>query len=220
MVPRIFQPVIIILVVGVLALLRMASSLDPLQRWLGGDVSQEKSAFDLAGGLADQLAAENQRLRQELDFAEDGKSYVRAEVLGKTVASFREAVRIGAGQKHGLRPDQAVLSQGYLIGRVGSVEDGLATVLLLGDPDVRIPVVIGQARGIVLPQAGGLVIDQVVGDVEPGQTVLSSGIDGLYPPGLAIGTVGDELERNIFGRYVLNTPLDTHQLNFVSIRLD
>jgi cell shape-determining protein MreC len=78
-------------------------------------------------------------------------------------------------------------------------------------------VVIGKAQGIVLPQAGGLIIDQVVGEVEVGDNAVSSGVDGIYPPGLLVGSVGDELQRDIFGRYVLNTPLDIQRLDFVSV---
>jgi len=70
-----------------------------------------------------------------------------------------------------------------------------------------------------LPQAGGLVIDQVVGEVSSGESVLSSGVDGVYPPGLLVGTVGDSLKRDIFGRFVLHSPLDTTHLNFVTIQV-
>jgi rod shape-determining protein MreC len=217
MVPRIFQPIVIVLIIGVLLGLRTLAELSPLQRWLAGEPQVVDTAFEPQQSQAVRLEAEVERLRRELGFTQNDSRYVRADVLSKTVASFREALRIAAGRRHGLKPDQPVLSEGHLIGRVSQVEDSLATVLLLGDPDVRIPVVIGQAQGIVVPQTGGLVIDQVVGEVERGQSVISSGVDGIYPPGLLVGVVGEELERDIFGRYVLLTPLNITQLTFVSV---
>lgn len=219
MVPRIIQPIILILIIGSLVLLRLAPRFDPLQRVLRGQVESTTPGLDSEDNRISQLEAENKRLRQELGFSDSQAEYVRADVLGKTVASFREAVRIRAGSRHGLQPDQPVLSDGHLVGRVGTVEDSLATVLLLGDPDIRIPVVIGRAQGIVLPQAGGLIIDQVVGEVSAGEPVLTSGIDGIYPPGLLVGAVGDSLKRDIFGRFVLRTPLDITHLSFVSVQV-
>lgn len=219
MVPRIFQPVVTILIIGVLVVLRLAVSLDPVARIIGGNITQDQPESSQDARLS-QLQTENNRLRRELGFNENSNQLVRADVMGKTVASFREAIRLGAGQTQGLSVDQPVLHQGFLIGRIASVEHSLATAIVLGDPDVRIPVVIGQARGIVLPQAGGLVIDQVVGDVATGDPVMSSGVDGIYPPGLLVGTVGDELPRDIFQRFVLNAPLDIHTLDFVTIRIN
>jgi rod shape-determining protein MreC len=220
MIPKIFQPVVVILIIGALTLLRLIPPLDPIQRLVGGQAEVISVPFDTVGVINQQIQAENDQLRSELNFKGAQSNYVRADVLGKTVASFREAVRISAGTRHGLKVDQPVLSQGFLIGRLGSVEDSLSTALLLGDPDVRIPVVIGRAQGIVVPQTGGLIIDQVVGEVDAGDRVLTSGIDGIYPPGLLVGTVGDQLNRDIFGRFVLNSPLNIQQLNFVTIIVD
>jgi cell shape-determining protein MreC len=101
-----------------------------------------------------------------------------------------------------------------------SVEPDRATALLLGDPDVRIPVVIDGTEGIVLPSAGGVVIDQVVGEVSEGKVVTTSGIEGIYPPGLLVGSVGAELPSNVFGRFVLSRPFNVAELTFVSVRLD
>jgi len=139
-------------------LLRLVPTLDPISRLIiRGSVhiepTQEPADAQLRAALA-----ENERLKNELGLAPSGQQ-VRVAIINKTLASFRVAVRLGAGHEQGLRVNQAVLSGGYLIGLISSVEPDRATALLLGDPDVRIPIVVGGAEGIVLPQSGSVVID-------------------------------------------------------------
>lgn len=219
MVPTTLRPLVLILSLTLLTLFRLVPTLDPISRvFIRGRV-QVEPALNANDGRLTAALADNERLKNELNLAPGGQ-YVRADIINKTLASFRVAVRLGAGQEQGLRVNQAVLSGGYLIGLISSVEPDRATALLLGDPDVRIPVVINGAEGIVLPSAGSVIIDQVVGQVEAEHTVTTSGVEGIYQPGLLVGTVGVVLPSDIFGKFVLNRPFNLASLTFVSVRIN
>ncbi|HWR82870.1 MAG TPA: rod shape-determining protein MreC [Candidatus Deferrimicrobium sp.] len=90
--------------------------------------------------------------------------------------------------------DQPVVDQSGLVGRIESVTNAYATVQLLTDPSSRVAARVSSSRemGIVkyLP-ASGLVLENFLaqGTIKVGDTVLSSGLGGVYPAGLVIGTV-------------------------------
>jgi rod shape-determining protein MreC len=222
---RSLQPLIIGLILVILVLLRAVPVFDPvanlLQRLQLVSSNSQPTPDEVTDPKVIALETEIQRLRAELD-ADQASAYesVGADVIGKSLVSFRRAIFINRGSQDGVQLDHVVLSQGYLIGVVSQVELNRATVLLLGDSDVRIPVTIsGQAEGIVQSQAGGVVIDSVATEdpISSGSIVETSGLGGLYPPGILLGTVGSELERAVFSSYVLNQPTNRADLRFVQV---
>lgn len=219
MIPRTPRPLAVVVALLGLILLRLLPSIDPINRLLVRGHTEPALSNEAAEStqLA-QALAENAKLRAELALTDD-QFYVRVAVINKTLASFRTAIRLGAGSEQGLRTNQVVLSEGHVIGLITAVEPDRATALLLGDPDLRIPVVIGDAEGIVYLSGGSVIIDQVVGSVSAEAPVLTSGIEGIYAPGLLVGRVGVSLPGEVFGRYVLERPFKLASLNFVSVRL-
>lgn len=169
------------------------------------------------------LKLENEQLKSELNFVKSNpdSDYVAANVINKTTASFRLSLKINRGSNEGIKNDQPVFTNGILIGIISNTEPNLATVLLIGDPDVQIPVVIGSAQGLVKSQAGGVIVDRVVGmgRTDQDKPVLSSGLGGLYPPGLIVGKLGAKLPRDVFDRYVLDTPINLADIKFVMVKL-
>lgn len=219
MISRTPRPLAIAVSLLGLVLLRLLPTIDPINRLLIRGHTEPSPPSEAAEN--DQLAqalAENAKLRAELALT-DNQSYAHAAVVNKTLASFRTAVRLGAGSEQGLSTNQVVLSEGYVIGLITAVEPDRATALLLGDPDLRIPVVIGEAEGIVYLSSGSVIIDQVVGSVAAEAPVLTSGVEGIYSPGLLVGRVGASLPGEVFGRYVLERPFQLAGLSFVSVRL-
>src|SRR5690606_35534546 len=117
----------------------------------------------------------------------------------KTTASFRHIIKIDRGRQDGIKPDQPVIAGGLLIGIIYEATDATATVLLLGDPELNVPVTTGGKEGIAGAKAGGLVVREL-NDNNQAQTVQlvsTSGLDGLYPPGLALGSLGARLSDDV-----------------------
>ena len=62
-----------------------------------------------------------------------------------------------------------------------------------------------------------VLIDQVLGDAEIRSEVVTSGIGGLYPPGILVGSVGSQVAKDIFGQYILDRPFRLFELDVVQV---
>jgi rod shape-determining protein MreC len=120
---------------------------------------------------------------------------ITARLVAETSGPFSRAAIVNAGSAQGVKVNWIVFNQNGLVGRVISVGTGTSRVLLLNDGDSRVPVMGEQsrARGIVVgdktaaPQLSHLNLPPVLGESE---RLMTSGDDGLFPRGIAVGTAG------------------------------
>lgn len=215
-----------ITVVFGLTLLRLVPTIDPIAPLLRQVLLRDSNttmSTQTNNGEVDQLRKEIANLRSELDFTSQANGeFIAADITSKAADSFRQSVRIIGGLEDGIRPYQAVLYNGHMIGVVDDVEPGAASVLLLGDPSLKIAVAIGTTGiGLVEAQAGGLVIDKVVSSkqIVEGELVTTNGLGGLYPPGMLLGVVGKELDLDVFSKYILEVPYHRDVIDRVLIRV-
>ncbi len=123
-------------------------------------------------------------------------AFVTARVVTGAGGSFVRAALVDAGRVHGVKPGYPVMSAQGLAGRVISAGSISARMLLVTDYNSRIPVVIGAsaARAVMqgdngpLPRIAYLPPDS---NIKPGDDVFTSGVGGLFPRGLRVGTVVD-----------------------------
>lgn len=140
---------------------------------------------------------ENQRLRRllRLDDALDHLA-VPARIIHRQTAPDR-VLMIDRGSADGLREDLAVIAPGGVVGKVLAVTRNSAKVQCVNDPEAAAAVLVGPQRR----QADAIVRD-VVGDglmrlrhlellaqVSPGDAVVTSGLDQIYPKGRLVGRV-------------------------------
>lgn len=221
--PKTLQAPALIAIIVLLSILRVVPSIDPVAPLIRSVFNRETTQNTGESAVGTRIEALEQKvsgLESELKFKQSREQgLIGAHVLSKTAVSFRQALRIDAGSQDGVRSDAPVFHRGHLVGITQVVEPDAATILLIGDPDVSVPVKIGSAQGIVRAYAGGVLVDQVVGEVSSGQPVLTSGIGGLYPPGLLVGSIGSEVERDLFGQYVLERPSKLYELEMVQVGL-
>lgn len=145
--------------------------------------------------------AENVRLRGLLDLRETGGyETVIARVIGRDPSAWFDAVTINRGSLHGVELNMPVVTAAGLVGRIVLVNPWSAQVVLLTDERAGAGAVIGQlgastAVGIVqgLGREGLMEMRYVSGleKIAPGDFVLTTGQDRIYPPGLSIGTVAE-----------------------------
>lgn len=119
---------------------------------------------------------------------------VAAVVVASDPTSRFSTVIINKGSSDGLRTNMPVVGPAGLVGRIVSVSPHYAKVLLLSDPNTGVDVVVqrSRARGLVEGAGGeGLRLKYVVSsnDVAPGDRLLTSGLAGVFPAGLVVGTV-------------------------------
>jgi rod shape-determining protein MreC len=142
-----------------------------------------------------ELEVENQHLGELLELKNAlGASAVAAIVIGSDAAGISRTLILGSGTDEGLRPGMAVLANQGVVGKIITVSPHASRVLLIDDHNSALD---GfdqrtRARGIV----AGLVDDGVIlkyadrsQDVRIGDTIVTSGLDGIFPRGLLVGTI-------------------------------
>ena len=140
-------------------------------------------------------AAEAENLRQLLALRDRAKLETRAaEVIGTSATPEFRTVTIDRGGSDGIRVDMAVLAAAGAVGRVVTPSRSAAKVQLLIDRSAAAAVMTerSRAQGIVFGTGEPLLrLDYLstTADVKVGDLVVTSGIDGIYPEGFAVGRI-------------------------------
>ena len=142
-----------------------------------------------------ELETENRHLSDLLELRDVlGLNAVAANVIGSDATGLSHTLILASGESNGLRPGMAVLSNQGVVGKIIAVSPHASRVLLIDDHnsaldgfDQR-----SRARGIV----AGLVDDGLIlkytdrsEDIRAGDPVVTSGLDGIFPRGLLVGTI-------------------------------
>ncbi len=142
-----------------------------------------------------QDADQAQRLQALLDFKEKFiTKTVAAQVIATSGTEQSRLITIDKGSKAGIKPDMAVITPDGIVGKVKDVFGPSSQVLLINDHDSGAGVILEKSRlqGIVKGTSlGELQINDIMSDekVEPGEHVITSGGDRIYPKGYSVGTV-------------------------------
>ena len=148
------------------------------------------------------LAAENAHLRDLLAARQRfPESTVFAEVLYAGRDPFTRKVIIDKGQQHDIKAGQPVIDHIGVVGQVTRVYPWLAEITLITDKEQAVPVI--SLRNGLRAVIGGTGIDGQLelkfiplnADFQNGDQLVTSGIDGVYPPGLPVAEVSN-VERN------------------------
>lgn len=163
------------------------------------EARKELVAMAQRATLTEELAKENQHLRAMLDLRERlSMPGMAAEVVYDTPDPYTRRVVIDRGQVDGVAAGSPVLDEKGVIGQVTRVYATRAEVTLLIDRDQAIPVLNPRtgARSVAYgdpspSRAGGLELRFMPSnaDVQQGDLLTTSGVDGLYPPGLPVAKV-------------------------------
>ncbi len=163
----------------------------------------------------EQLRAENDALRGllELRKATKQKTLV-AEVSHEMRDAFSSRVVIDRGSQHGIAPGHPVINAQGVVGQVVRVSPITAEVSLVTDPALVIPVNLPRSgtRTVAVGAGDGQQVElrylNINAEIEPGDILTTSGLDGLYPPGLPVAKVS-RVKRAGSGQFsnVLSAPI-------------
>ena len=167
-----------------------------------GDLDAAHQKMALMGqraNQAEQLALENGRLRKLLELRDRLETPARAaQVIYDTADPYTRRVVIDQGQAGGIELGAPVMDEAGVLGQVTRVFPLVSEVTLLVDRDQAIPVlnirtgVRGVAYGDPVTGRGGgmeLRFMPANADIREGDLLTTSGVDGLYPPGLPVAKV-------------------------------
>jgi rod shape-determining protein MreC len=183
----------------------------PLEMWLGGsqylqglskalkdedEAKRQLAAQAERSARSDAMAAENARLRALLELrpALQVRS-IAAEVLYEAPDPYSRKVVLDHGSMNGIVLGSPVVNEAGVLGQVTRVYPLNAEVSLLTDKDAAIPVLNSRTQqrsaafGTSLGAGMELRFIASNADVQPGDLLTTSGVDGVYPPGLPVAKV-------------------------------
>ncbi|HUO05666.1 MAG TPA: rod shape-determining protein MreC [Candidatus Binataceae bacterium] len=142
-----------------------------------------------------ELETENRHLSEMLELRDAlGLNAVAANVIGSDATGLNRTLIVSGGAQIGIQSGMAVIGNEGVIGRIIATSPHAARVLLINDHnsaldgfDQR-----SRARGIVAGTADDGIIMKYVDrsqDIRKGDTIVTSGLDGIFPRGLLVGTV-------------------------------
>lgn len=149
--------------------------------------------------IADEIQAENERLRQLLEIKESyaGQwNMVTAKVVSRDINNWYESITIDKGSNDGLANDMAVVDKSGLVGRLANVTQNTADVLLIVDSMGSLGAMLQNSRtqGVLAGIGGGKGLLKLKNlpynaDVQLNEIIVTSGQGGVFPAGIQVGTV-------------------------------
>jgi len=142
-----------------------------------------------------ELETENRHLSNLLELKDALEiPAMAADVIGSDAGGLARTLVLGEGSRDGVRRDLPVISTAGVVGRLILVSPNASRVLLINDHNSALDAFDqrSRARGIV----AGVVDDGLMmkyvdrsEDIKAGDTIVSSGVDGIFPRGLLVGRV-------------------------------
>ena len=189
----------------------------------------QRDSLALGAALVPELSAENARLRGLLGLGRRlGEGFVTAEVLHQAGVGDGMTLVLSAGREDGVEPLSPVVAPEGLVGMVRSVDAHTSIALAWTHPDFRASAMIESKHvyGIVVARrgerAGDLMELQGIAFREalaPGTPVVTSGLGGVFPRGIPLGTVAGVLSESAGWErtYILRPAVHPAQVTHVMI---
>ena len=170
----------------------------------------------------------NTRLRNLINFQRNiSERVVAAEVIGKDPSAWFKTVIIDKGKADGLTKGLPVVIAQGIAGQVIGVSNYYSKVMLIVDSNSAVDSLVQRtrARGVIKGESTAQCrLDYVLrkNDVRIGDTIVSSGLDGVYPKGLRIGFVSQVIEHDadIFHEVIITPFVDFEKLEEVLVILE
>lgn len=174
--------------------------------------------------LAD-LGRESERLHRLLELRDDvpGRAIAARVTSAELKGLFRTAT-LGKGERDGIARGMAVIAPGGVVGQVFATSPRAARVLLLEDQSSGVDALVQRTRARGIVEGGsttGCTLKYVKRreEMQPGDRVVTSGLDGIFPKGLAIGEIASVIpgERGLFQAAEVVPAVDVAKLEEVLV---
>ncbi len=174
------------------------------------------------------IKAENDTLKEYVNLKDKYTDYTTmpADVINRDISNYSSTIVINVGSDDGIKEEMTVIADSGLVGHVISVTNNTAKVQTIVDTASAVTSTISTTEDTIVVQgtledkstlrANFIPTDAVV---LQGDTVETSGIGGIYPKGIHIGTITEVVNTsNITDRYaIVETALDFNKLNTVLV---
>ena len=176
----------------------------------------------------EKIKAENTQLQEYMNLTEKYTSYktIPAFVINRDVSNFSSTLVLNVGEVDGIKENMTVIADKGLVGHVISVAKSTCKVQVIIDPASTVSSTISTTNESVICK-GTLDNNQILrasyiptgAELIQGDSVYTSGVGGIYPKGIIIGTIKEIVTTsNITDRYAVVEPVvDFSRLNTVLI---
>ena len=151
----------------------------------------------VSASQVDQLKLENQHLRYLLELKQRNPTQaLAAEVIYEAADPFTRKMILDKGATQGVQNSSPVMDDQGILGQVTRVHPLVSEITLVTDREHSIPVLNTRtgARGVAFGESGGAPLLELRymatnADIEEGDVLTTSGVDGVYPPGIPVAKV-------------------------------
>ena len=152
--------------------------------------------------------------------------FTPAKVVDNTVHRAKNYVTINKGRADGIRPDMGVISPGGVVGKVQDVSEHYALITSVLHTNMFISALVKRSNTLGSLQWDGrdsrqasLTNIPIHINIIQGDSIVTSGYSGIYPPGIAIGTVAQVRPEEDAAFYTIDVDLatDFYQLAYVYV---
>ena len=159
------------------------------------DLKQQIERMQLQQVRLNNDAEQSHRLQELMGFKEQFISQTTAaQVIGSSGSERSRVIYIDKGANAGIEKDMPVITADGVVGKVLHVFRSSSQVLLIDDQTSGVGTILEQSRlqGVLKGTPNGeIILDKIMNDeqIQPGEKVLTSGGDEIFPKGLLVGTV-------------------------------
>ncbi len=195
-------------------------------------ISQENSRLRAQVSALEQNLAqyqeesrENQALRTELGFVKSSQMQLSScTVLSENPFGLTDDIVLNCGSNDGVQLGQAVISQGYLVGKIIYAGSDSSTAQLITASDFSTDARVSETAATAIVTGSfnsGITLDQVpqTSDLRAGWLAVTAGINSQIPKNILIGQVSQILSsgNDLFKKAALTSPIDFNNLQFVFV---
>ena len=174
------------------------------------------------------LESENNRLRAALGYHERARfQLMPAQIIGRDASTWYNTIIIDRGSKELIAPDMPVITEEGLVGKTTVVSPDSSIVVLISDETCKVAANVEGTReqGIVrgertssgvMPEISMSFLSKQA-NLQPGMKVFSSGVGGVFPAGVLIGSVREFKVRELDGYATITPAVDLTTLQDVFV---
>lgn len=155
---------------------------------------EEVRRLTLENRITGELLLENERFRDALAFQKrNPPRSVIAQIIAKESSPLSSTLTVNKGTTHGVGKNSAVITPDGIVGKVQAALEDTAKIMLITDPGSTIAVRVHRNReeGLLEGKLDRCALKYVsfYMDVQEGDVLVTSGLDGIYPRGLPVAIV-------------------------------
>lgn len=177
------------------------------------DLHEKNNEYEEKLRELETIKAENETLKQYLNLTQRYTDYktVPADVINRDISNYSKTIVINVGTKDGIKEDMTVIAAEGLVGHVIAVTDDTAKVQTIIDSSSSTSCLLSTSRDSIVCK--GVLNDKknikamyIATDatVAQGDTIETSGLGGIYPKGIYVGTISKiENSTDLSNRYAL-----------------